>query len=171
MKLAIRIRMKRGKTPFSTLNSGLRDETGGGTGRPGAEPRLSVPSTRAYAMKLPWNDEDAFFLWAFSTLNSGLRDETKWIIGRLSPERTFSTLNSGLRDETQCRGDSENPAPPFSTLNSGLRDETLLEWVLEVEQGVPFSTLNSGLRDETVWQPDAARCCHVFQYPQLGPTR
>ena len=62
--------------PFSTLNSGLRDETAMITG-------------------LPEN-----WTTTFSTLNSGLRDETLTRKRGRTNQKTFSTLNSGLRDET-----------------------------------------------------------------------
>ena len=63
-------------TAFSTLDSGLRDETIGGRMRGAKAPCLSVPSTRVYAMKLVLFKEDGTPVTSFSTLDSGLRDET-----------------------------------------------------------------------------------------------
>ena len=63
------------RCPFSTLNSGLRDET--------------AWACSWLGMGLP-----------FSTLNSGLRDETLALGNTHGYISTFSTLNSGLRDET-----------------------------------------------------------------------
>ena len=62
---------------FSTLNSGLRDET------------ATSPTRRPV------------FSTTFSTLNSGLRDETCGSQMRCHTPVAFSTLNSGLRDETR----------------------------------------------------------------------
>ena len=64
------------ENPFSTLNSGLRDETLGQTILSCVLSYLSVPSTRAYAMKRPTEGSGSGPAGAFSTLNSGLRDET-----------------------------------------------------------------------------------------------
>ena len=181
---------------FSTLNSGLRDETG--------------QCTTACAL-----------LVSFSTLNSGLRDETGGVAGAEFGPQTFSTLNSGLRDETFVFYDSAHdnlklsvpstrayamkPAGSrfsngqtrsFSTLNSGLRDETCATLPFNAVIVTPFSTLNSGLRDETryVLLHSAARQrlsvpstrayamkqspgaftlqdLWTFQYPRIGPTK
>ncbi len=86
---------------FSTLDSGLRDETG-------EELAERIAATN------------------FSTLDSGLRDETKVKMPRPSGKRHFSTLDSGLRDETgRSVRDSAGAPGNFSTLDSGLRDETV----------------------------------------------
>ncbi len=72
---------------FSTLDSGLRDETG--TGAPSVSPpgAISVPSTRVYAMK------------------------RRYVTASRPPETNFSTLDSGLRDETEPeRGDEARRA-------------------------------------------------------------
>ena len=61
--------------PFSTLDSGLRDET--------------RQREEALMRSLP-----------FSTLDSGLRDETRGADADHRDARPFSTLDSGLRDET-----------------------------------------------------------------------
>ncbi len=63
---------------FSTLDSGLRDET----------PFVGqlLPCIREH----------------FSTLNSGLRDETDGVPESPDEIVHFSTLDSGLRDETPC---------------------------------------------------------------------
>ena len=61
---------------------------------------LSVPSTRAYAMKLRTACQARETNKAFSTLNSGLRDETVFALFHDATWNAFSTLNSGLRDET-----------------------------------------------------------------------
>ncbi len=60
---------------FSTLDSGLRDET-----KTGAVRNVRV--------------------WYFSTLDSGLRDETRRYAAETAFPQNFSTLDSGLRDET-----------------------------------------------------------------------
>ena len=136
---------------FSTLNSGLRDET------------------------YPVN-QSLVGVFAFSTLNSGLRDETygesedgKWLLA-------FSTLNSGLRDETapfpgafshsiQLSVPSTRAyamkhiqtagAPPHGLLSvPSTRAYAMKPLKDALEQLAPeaFSTLNSGLRDETCRQ-------------------
>ena len=64
-------------------------------------PVLSVPSTRAYAMKQDGVGDIFLTDDAFSTLNSGLRDETRRGGGTGPRQAAFSTLNSGLRDETK----------------------------------------------------------------------
>ncbi len=62
---------------FSTLDSGLRDETReAGPGHGEAEV-ISVPSTRVYAMKLLVAEDHGLWAPDFSTLDSGLRDETE----------------------------------------------------------------------------------------------
>ena len=124
MKPVPQVSVPPGMVSFSTLNSGLRDETAS---------RRALPPA----------------LVTFSTLNSGLRDETGERGGGPVAGRPFSTLNSGLRDETylhrvfreviNCLSvpstrayamkptwvSSPRPMPTsFSTLNSGLRDET-----------------------------------------------
>ncbi len=68
---------------FSTLDSGLRDETGKGSRAGGQE------------------------TGHFSTLDSGLRDET-WdhIVALETAIANFSTLDSGLRDETGPCGEA-----------------------------------------------------------------
>ena len=74
---------------------------------------LSVPSTRAYAMKPHLPGVAETHPGAFSTLNSGLRDETLPVSGRLVDAITFSTLNSGLRDETNCQSRDQYLIPDF----------------------------------------------------------
>ena len=63
---------------------------------------ISVPSTRVYAMKHEITYLKPVWPSDFSTLDSGLRDET---IAKVFPYVNsfayFSTLDSGLRDETK----------------------------------------------------------------------
>ena len=108
---------------------------------------LSVPSTRAYAMKPGGRGGSVSRDASFSTLNSGLRDETIRVLTMLCLTRS-----------------------PFSTLNSGLRDETHFVTFYHTDPET-FSTLNSGLRDETKRRPIQLVGHLHFQYPQLGPTR
>ncbi len=61
---------------FSTLDSGLRDETRRMPTRETFHLSISVPSTRVYAMKLRCFPPAHSTLTNFSTLDSGLRDET-----------------------------------------------------------------------------------------------
>ena len=79
---------------------------------------LSVPSTRAYAMKLVSIKSSRNASLAFSTLNSGLRDETSPASASPAKYEPFSTLNSGLRDETLTAsvGDSESHAFQYPQL-------------------------------------------------------
>ena len=109
---------------------------------------ISVPSTRVYAMKLPWTARRVNCSTYFSTLDSGLRDETCPSPGSTCGRENFSTLDSGLRDETFTKADLLAAFVNFSTLDSGLRDETgCVDG--EPVSNVNFSTLDSGLRDET----------------------
>ncbi len=85
---------------FSTLDSGLRDET---SGSDPARPRsffISVPSTRVYAMKPSWNScrRNSLPISVPSTRVYAMKHpEAPRGRGR---SRNFSTLDSGLRDET-----------------------------------------------------------------------
>ncbi len=77
MKLVARHGNMRRPVDFSTLDSGLRDETG-----------QYPPALRESPPH-------------FSTLDSGLRDETGAVSAGHPGDADFSTLDSGLRDETQ----------------------------------------------------------------------
>ena len=83
------------------------------TGTAGAD-GLSVPSTRAYAMKPSGGANCTTYGYSFSTLNSGLRDETKVVLVAIPDIISFSTLNSGLRDETRRPGCSSEATTPLS---------------------------------------------------------
>ena len=109
---------------FSTLDSGLRDETGEIWIAPLVDDPISVPSTRVYAMKLLLRRTAFFRPIYFSTLDSGLRDETKETAQEAIARVHFSTLDSGLRDETTLVSLVLMLSADFSTLDSGLRDET-----------------------------------------------
>ena len=134
---------------FSTLNSGLRDETST------VRRRGSLTST-------------------FSTLNSGLRDETVIEGAHVFDPITFSTLNSGLRDETErllkeavrlvrALSVPSTRAYAMKPLNSPtvrpclcLSVPSTRAYAMKPRADLPvpglpetFSTLNSGLRDET----------------------
>ena len=109
---------------FSTLDSGLRDET---PGRRGVADRTTH----------------------FSTLDSGLRDETDYGVSALHDHPHFSTLDSGLRDETTrypatAWGETEISVP--STRVYAMKQDGGTTWI---DVSGDFSTLDSGLRDET----------------------
>ena len=116
MKPAMAAMTASASSPFSTLNSGLRDET---TVLPcPAHPStaLSVPSTRAYAMKLL----HAFTVHPFvehldlsvpSTRAYAMKHDDVYTVAE--EKEAFSTLNSGLRDETQPDPNPPRPSAAF----------------------------------------------------------
>ena len=112
--------------------------------------RLSVPSTRVYAMKPP--PPSASRRRTPLSVPSTRVYAMKQVVenrGILEDGTAFSTLDSGLRDETRTRGEYRMSPSPFSTLDSGLRDETCLRSSRSCAVLSSFSTLDSGLRDET----------------------
>ena len=111
---------------------------------------LSVPSTRAYAMKRRSSASALTSSTAFSTLNSGLRDETDRLSVAVDQDDPFSTLNSGLRDETSFKASLDNIFQSLSVPSTrayAMKLRTRGELAARTD---PFSTLNSGLRDETI---------------------
>ena len=100
--------MKPGEAPchhellhnFSTLDSGLRDETKRKSGRQGWNKTISVPSTRVYAMKLRGQAEERPLL-EISVPSTRVYAMKPFFTKERRPLLTnFSTLDSGLRDET-----------------------------------------------------------------------
>ena len=77
MKHRFPCRSRRAPRAFSTLDSGLRDETCHVFHRVARILPLSVPSTRVYAMKQDDGLARRNTSSTFSTLDSGLRDETR----------------------------------------------------------------------------------------------
>ncbi len=75
-------------THFSTLDSGLRDETRTCL-RSTSRLKISVPSTRVYAMKPVRELQVVQGISDFSTLDSGLRDETAHPIYLISHYHLF----------------------------------------------------------------------------------
>ncbi len=105
MKLNILHKIADEYAHFSTLDSGLRDETDPPQTAPHRYLLISVPSTRVYAMK---RRSLSFFTRALTAISvpSTRVYAMKLLYPRHKPPAYsyFSTLDSGLRDET-------NPEP------------------------------------------------------------